>query len=299
MPVGRLLARMLVDAGLRVRVLVPGSEAAGWPAGVDVVAGSVLEPAAAEAAFAGVDRVFLAGLVGFAYDRMRELTNLLLDGRLARVVVLSSHGCDFETAYSPESWQWLAFERALELRGASWVYLRPGGLFASATHGGYPINGSDWVRALSEARPVREFLPEVAYPFLDEADCAAIAARLLLDDAPGAEPVTGKLDVVGCLTSARHQLTCVNELLDAGLRLEPLRSQDEARAYWRSCGWPDDTIAVTLYAMTAFRDASAATRAVVDSQIATAERLLGRPARTFRDWLTAQPDLPVPADPRV
>lgn len=291
-PVGRLLAHLLVEDGVRVRVLVPDSEAAGWPSGVDMVQGSVLEPAAAESAFADVDRVFLAGLVSFAYERMRELTNLLLDGPLARVVVLSSHGSDFETAYSPETWQWLAFERALEVRGATWVHLRPAGLFAGATEGAYPITGSDWVRALSEGRPVREFLPEVAYPFLDEADCAAIAARLLLDDTAAADPLTGKLDVIGCLTSAHDQLDSINELLDARLRLEPLRSEDEARAHWRSHGWPHDTIAVTLYAMQAFRNASATTRDAVHSQIATAERLLGRPPRTFRDWLTDH--LPVP-----
>lgn len=57
----------------------------------------------------------------------------------------------------------------------------------------------------------------------------------------------------------------------------------QAVSYWQSKGWPEVTIGVTLFAMRAFRDASDATRQVVASQMATAEKLLGRRPRTFSD----------------
>lgn len=285
-PVGRLLAHRLLEAGLRVRVLVPSAEADGWPVDAEVVDGTVAEPSAAEEAFVGIDRAFIAGLVGVEYDRMRELTNLLLAGPVSRVVVLSSHGSEFETWYSPETWQWLAFERALQLAEASWVHIRPAGLFANVTEGGYPISGAYWKQAVAARTPIREFLPETAYPYVDEADVAEVAARLLVGDPDPDEQITGKLDVVGCLSSARERVDCLNDVLGIDLRLEPLRDEDEARRYWQSQGWPNDIIAVTLFAMQAFHHASEETRRAVRSQIATTEALLGRRARSFRDWLS-------------
>lgn len=284
-PVGRLLAQLLLDAGQRVRALVPASERQGWATGVDVIEGCVTDPEATPAAFDDIERVFLAGLVSIVPERLRQLTNLLVTGPLSQVVVLSSHGSDFETAYSAETWEWLAFERAMEIHGASLIHLRPAGLFAGAIHGGYPISGADWLTTLAHGEPVREFLADVAYPFMDEADLAAIAARLLLDDTIADVPASGKLDVVGCLSSARNRFACLNEVMGRRHRLVPLANEQEARYYWRSRGWPDITIGVTLYAMQAFQQASEATRQAVDSQISTAAKLLGRAPRTFTDWI--------------
>lgn len=283
-PAARLLARRLLEAGAAVRALVPPALAEGWPEGVEVCRGTVTDPASSPQVFNDVDRVFLAGLVSFEPERLRELTNLLLNGPLRRVVVLSSHGSDFESAYSQETWQWLAFERAMQLHDVRWVCVRPGGLFGNALVGGYPISGADWVATLAAGEPVREYLPDVAYPFLDDTDLADIATRLLIDDSADlfADP---KLDVVGCLSSARDRLERIETLTGTRARLEPLRGQDEARAHWRAGGWPDVTIDVTLYAMDAFRHASKETRAAVDLQITTAETLLGRRTRTFGDWL--------------
>lgn len=266
-PVGRLLAQAL--AGTPVRVLVPRSEAEGWPSGTDVVVGDVTDPDATPDAFADVDRVFLAGLAGIVPRRLRELTNRLVAGSVAKVVVLASHGSDFESEHSAETWEWLAFERALQRCGANWVYLRPGGLFANAAVGGYPITGADWLATTRAGEPVREFRPDVAYPFIDEADLATIAARLLTDDS------SGTVDVVGALTSAHARAAL------AGVRLAPLSTVEQARTHWRHLGWPDVTIEVTLYAMQALEGAGPALRA----QIATARALLGREPRGFADWL--------------
>lgn len=282
-PVGRLVARSLLDAGHLVRALVPAAETEGWPSEVEVIEGSVTDPDATAEAFDDVDRVLLAGLVAFVPERLRELTNLLVSGPLKRVVVLSSHGSDFETAHSPETWQWLAFEWAMKLHGASWIHLRPVGLFGNALYGGYPITGAGWLDTLTRGEPVREFLPDVAYPFMDEADLAEIAARLLLDETTGEGRGRRQLDVAGYLSSAGERFARLNETAGGHHRLRPLVDEQEARTYWSDNGWPDTTIDVTLYAMRAFRHAPV--REAIRRQVTAAERLLGRPPRTFDDWL--------------
>ncbi|MEU4315251.1 hypothetical protein [Nocardia sp. NPDC024068] len=51
---------------------------------------------------------------------------------------------------------------------------------------------------------------------------------------------------------------------------------------WRAEGWPEDTIAVTLYATPAF--AAYPDDPVLREQEEPARQLLGREPRTFREW---------------
>jgi uncharacterized protein YbjT (DUF2867 family) len=279
-PAGRELARLLVARGHRVVALVPGSEASGWPGEVEVVRGTVTRPWASPEAFVEVDAVFLGGLASLVPNRLRELTNLLLaSGRLRRAVVLASHGRDFETEHSDETWPWLAFERALDLAGAAWTYVIPGGLFANALVGGYPISGSDWARAIRSGGPLREYRAGVRYPFTDEQDLANVVARLL-----GSREYAGtRLDVIGCLASAEERLAAWNAALGTSVELVPLTDQAEARAYWAGQGWPETTIEVTFYATDVFA-ASPAAQAQVEASIERTAGLLGRSPQTFTDW---------------
>lgn len=183
------------------------------------------------------------------------------------------------------------------MAGAEWVHLRPPGLFANVIDGGYPISGAHWSESLERRDPVREFLPDVAYPFMDEADLADIAARLLLDDHHVNGPWRGRLDVVGCLSSARERVEILNEVLGIPVHLEQLADPDAARRYWRGQGWPEVTVEVTLYAMQAFHHAPAAIRESVAAQIASAESLLGRRPRTFREWAVEHRPALVPDRP--
>lgn len=281
-PVGRALARVLREQGEHVRALVPRTEADGWPDGVEVLLGSVEEPTAVPHAFEDVSQVFLAGLVSKVPTTLRELTNRLLAGGARRVVVLSSHGSDFETEYSDESWPWLAFERALEVHGARWTHLRPVGLFANSVLGGYPVSGSDWCEQIRQGQAVAEFLPDVAYPFMDEEDLGRIAAALLSDEPPPGN----RLDVCGQLVSARERFDAVNDAMGGTARLETLPDEETARRHWRKQGWPEATIDVTLFAMTAFKEQAETIRSVLAPQIDSTAHLLGRPPRSFRAWLS-------------
>ncbi len=117
-PVGRCLARGLLDRGESVRALCPRSEAPGWPPGVEIIEGSVLRPAEAPSAFVGIDRLFLAGATREVRTErpysVSEVVSRAVEGGARAIVVLSSHGPVFEMALPPEQWHWLAVERAVE-----------------------------------------------------------------------------------------------------------------------------------------------------------------------------------------
>jgi uncharacterized protein YbjT (DUF2867 family) len=278
----RHLARRWCDAGGAVRVLAPASEADGWPAGTTFVAGSVLDPVATPEAFVGVEVVCLAGLAGVEPGSLRELTNLALAGGTRRVAVVASHGSDFEDEISTETWQWLAFERAVERAGAACAYVRPSGLFANALVGGYPISGSRWARYVAAGAPLRELWPRVAYPFMDEADLADVVAAVLTGDGPNGQV----LDVSGPMISAEERVALLREAIDHDVALQAVPSVEDARRLWRARGWPEVTIDVTLYAEGEFAARPDFYREVIGAQVEHTERLLGRPVRTFADWLT-------------
>ena len=130
--VGRQLAHDLLPSGEAVRLLAPKEEARGWPAGVELIEGSVRRPAEAPHAFVGLDRMFLAGATpearGEAPDVVCEVVRRAVDGGVQNVVVLSSHGPLFEIEQPPEQWHWLAVERAVEASCPCWTHIRPAAL---------------------------------------------------------------------------------------------------------------------------------------------------------------------------
>lgn len=277
-PMVRLLSEQLTRSGEQVRVLVPASNADGWPDGVAVQIGEVTDPAAVSDAVAGTQRVFLAGLVGESLAPLRELTNALITGGVARVVVLGSHGSDFEAEISAETWQWSAFERSLDQHDITWAQLRPTALMAHAAVGGYPIPGSGAVDTIGRHQPVHEFLPNAPYAFIHERDLAEIAATILLDDG-----YRGIIDVSGTTISAAERISTLGAVLGVETTVVEL-SAEQAVEHWQRDGWPQDTIDVMLYALPAF-DSDRGNLALREQE-ERARALLGRAPRTFGQWAT-------------
>jgi nucleoside-diphosphate-sugar epimerase len=281
-PIGRHLAAAWADDGGTVVVAAPPAEHEGWPAGSTVVAASVAAGHVGAVPFETANAVFLAGLAGTVPAGLRVITNGLLRASAPRVVVLASHGSQFETEDSAETWEWLAFERALTNAEAAWTYLRPSGVFANAVHGGYPISGSAWAARVAAGQPLHDRHPDVPYPFIDEIDVAGVAAAML--SSPQKPPPV--IDTSGEMISARARAATLAELLGRPVPIQAIDSDDQAHQLWTAEGWPDVTIEVTLFAERYFAEHLDQVEPVIAAQTHTTEDLLGRPVRSFRDWAT-------------
>ena len=147
----------------------------------------------------------------------------------------------------PEEWHWLAVERAVEASPVAWTHVRPSAVMASMLAGGYPPTGSAWAKVIRASQVVREPYGDARYPFIDEEDLAEVAATVLFD--PGY--AGSVLDALGPPISARQRASLIGEAIGETVRFEEL-TPDEARLLWRSQGWPEETIEVTLRAQSQF-----------------------------------------------
>ncbi|WP_405525988.1 NAD(P)H-binding protein [Streptomyces avidinii] len=271
--IGRRLARRLLAAGDRVRVLAEPEQAVDWPTGTEVVEGSVTRPAERAEAFAGTDTLFLAGAVPAT---VHEALGLARVAGTRRIVTLSSHGPEYEEAYPPETWFWLAVERAVEAAGMEWTHIRPSAVMGAVLEGTYPATGSDWPDTVRREGTVREaFLEDGHYPFVHEEDLAAVAATALRT----ADHVGTVLEAVGPPLSTRDRLESIARA--TGRPITAVDPTPEAgREAWREQGRPDDGIEVTLFALREYaRHLDELTQWTLDQRPALADPT-GRPPRT-------------------
>ncbi|MFF4426402.1 NAD(P)H-binding protein [Streptomyces sp. NPDC001549] len=275
--VGRRLARRLLAAGDRVRVLAEPEQAADWPTGTEVVEGSVTRPAEPAGAFDGTDTLFLAGAVPAT---VRDVLGLARAAGTRRIVTLSSHGPEHEQAYPPETWFWLAVERAVEAAGMEWTHIRPSAVMGAVLEGTYPATGSDWPETVRREGTVREaFLEDGHYPFVHEEDLAAVAETALRT----ADHVGSVLEAVGLPLASRDRLESIARATGRPITAVDL-TPEAGRDAWREQGWPDDGIEVTLFALREYAlHLDELTQWTLDQRPALAD-LTGRPPRTFDDW---------------
>jgi uncharacterized protein YbjT (DUF2867 family) len=160
-----------------------------------------------------------------------------------------------------------------------------------------PITSSSWASRIRRGQALREFMPDVAYPFTDEDGAAAVTAAILLHGGHD-EKV---LDITGTLSSAAERARAISAATGSPVRLRELTSPEQARRAWADDGWPDITIDVTLYAMSAFAASADTTILVIEQQTGLAQSLLQRRPNSFADWLArnltafTQTSAPAPA----
>ncbi|HLL68565.1 MAG TPA: NAD(P)H-binding protein [Micromonosporaceae bacterium] len=275
--VGRRLARQLLVAGDPVRVLAEPEECSGWPDDVHVVAGSISQPLASGEIFAGVDAIFLAGAHPATIESSLALAH---DAGLRRIVLLSSHGPEYEQWNPPETWYWLAIERAVERCGIAWTHIRPSAVMGSMISGTYPATGSDWPDSIRSKGAVREALLDNGhYPFIHEDDLAAVAAAAMRTDRH-----TGCiLEAVGLPLSTRSRVRSIADALGRDIRAIDVTAA-ESRAVWQRNGWPDGAIDVTLYGLQEYGARLAELTEWTLTQRPSVSDIIGRPLRTYDEW---------------
>jgi uncharacterized protein YbjT (DUF2867 family) len=260
--VGGELVRALAGAGLPVRALTRSGQAPDFPPGVAVAAGDLNQPDSLAGALAGVSGVFL--LAGYA--DMPGLLARVAEAGVQHVVLLSSGavaGGDVANAVVRYN---VVSEAAVHDSGVTGTILRPSGFHSNALR---------WLPQLRAGNVIREAFADVPIASIDPLDIAAVAALALTR--PADQTVTYRLTgPAPVLPAAKAQI--LGKVLGRDLVLEPL-SNAEARADM-SATLPQPYVNAffSFFADGTYDDAQ------VDP---TAERLLGRPLRTFAQWAQA------------
>ncbi|HEX3526657.1 MAG TPA: NAD(P)H-binding protein [Thermoanaerobaculia bacterium] len=266
--VGRLVVDELLRTGVPVRALTRRPEHAALPAGVEVVAGDLTDPASLDPALEGAVAVFLVWTAAPA-------TAPAVVARLAehpspqprRIVYLSApHRTPHPFFQQPNPMRDLhaEVERLLAATGLEVAVLRPGMFASNVLHWWAPqIRIGDvvrWPYAAAETAPI------------DERDIAAVAARVLLDarHARGDFVLTGPESL-----SQAAQVHTIGDAIGRPLRLEEL-SPDEFRRDTAGT-WPGGVVEMLLAAW----KATLGHPAFVTSAV---HEILGSPPRSFHQW---------------
>ncbi|WP_442819023.1 NAD(P)H-binding protein [Streptomyces sp. NBC_01235] len=262
--IGSELVRHLAARGEKVRALTRDPAKARMPVGVEVARGDYLEPASLEAAMSGVTAAFLVGLPGPSAQHDEPLAAAARAAGVGRLVKLSAIGTGDPEVGPTGEWH-VEGERAVRESGAQWVVLRPSS-FAS--------NTLSWAQAVRAGEPVPNMSGDGAQGVVDPRDVAEAAAVALLDErwAGRTYTLTGPETI-----SAPGQAAVLADLLGRPVPTRDL-ALDQVRAYVLNW-WQDEAVADGVAVSSAYVRRGG--NAVVTEDV---PELLGRPARTYREW---------------
>lgn len=258
--VGRPLVQSLIAAGEDV---VPVSRR-GEGHQVDLTKPETLKPAldGAKAVFLLTSADFLAG------GNLQDVVDVIKAAGVPRVVLLSSQGVG--TNRHPS-----VHEDAVTGSGLEWTILRPGN-FAS--------NAFQWAESVRTQRTMAAPFADVALPTVDPADIAEVAAAALTDSrqAGASYPATSHAGAIYTLTgpvaiSPREQAAVIASAVGEPVQFTEL-TRDQARTGMLSF-MPEPVVEATLDVL----GAPTAAEQQVSPDVA---EVLGRPARTFADWVS-------------
>jgi len=123
--VGRKIVQQLIERGAAVRALVRAPSKSGFPAGVDIVQGDLLDPDALRAAFKGVSTLFLLNaVVPDEFTQALLVLNLAREAGIERLVYLSVIHSDVYLNVPHFAGKY-GVERAIGALGFSATILRP------------------------------------------------------------------------------------------------------------------------------------------------------------------------------
>lgn len=259
--IGSGVVRQLAARGETVRALTRDPAGAELPAGVEAVRGHHRDRVSVAAAMDGAGAAFLVGVFGADDgEHDRGLVEAARAAGVRRVVKLSSTGTGDPAVGAFGTWH-VPGERAVQESGLEWTILRPA-TFASNTLG--------WAAAVQEGSPVPNAYGDGKQGMVDPRDIAEVAVASLLDarHAGRTYTLTGPEAL-----STPEQIGILADVLGRPIDRHDL-SADEERAHLRALGLDE-----------AFLDASAFIRGGgTDVVTRDVPEVLGRPARSYREW---------------
>jgi uncharacterized protein YbjT (DUF2867 family) len=176
-PVGRSIVEQLVAAGQPVRAFTRDPGSADLPAGIDVIAGDLSDPASLPAAFRGVSSVFLLAVVpGFAPAFLKAAK----EAGIRRIVSQSSGAVDDAADVQPNPIAAFHYdiERQIGESGLEWTFLRLEVASADALQWAFDVPAQ-----IKAGDVVRGPYAEAAGSPIHPADFAAVAIDALTQEA--------------------------------------------------------------------------------------------------------------------
>jgi uncharacterized protein YbjT (DUF2867 family) len=265
--IGRPLVDVLVAQGAEVRAITRNPLAAGLPAGVDVVEGDPSRPDTVAPFLEGVTALFLhPRAVGTSAV---ELLALARDRGVRRVVALSAMNVDDDLDEQPSRYRGdvnKEVEDAAVGSGLEWVSLRASYFAINALLAwGAQIRAGDVVRG-----PYASF----AEAPIHERDLAEVGARALLTDALAGR----RLQLTGPQSLTHEEMVAtIGDVVGRPLRYQEVPPEAATQGMVQH-GFPGP-----------FVEALMARYAREVGQVAPlsgeVEAILGRPARTFAEWV--------------
>ena len=267
--IGSRVVSNLVKSGARVRALVrrPADAGARLGSSVEVVPGSYDDAAALRAAMAGVSRaVFITAGPALA-KADAALAEAAKAAGVERVVKLSVYGARHGASEIP-GWH-RAGEEGIEASGVPWTHVRPGSFASNALGWAASLRGAGKAFGAFGAAPIPVIHPD------DIADVLALAAT-----APGTAHERQAYELIGpqALTAAQ-QVGIISEV--TGKSYEYVNVDDDAALRGMiGSGMPQVVAEALVHLVQSLR--AAPPQLPAQSEV---ERLLGKPARTFRAWV--------------
>jgi uncharacterized protein YbjT (DUF2867 family) len=269
--VGGPVARQLHEQGHTVRALVRHpSRAAGLPAGIEVAASDLDDPASVAKAVAGAEAVFLMQL-GTGTGQTKTMIAAAKDAGVPRIVLLSSAGARLlPLDANPMGAAFAAREQLLRESGLGATYLRPSAFASNALAWG------DAIRAGKVTDPTGDGVLAV----MDPEDIARVAVTALTQH--GHEGKGYLLTGPQALT-ARQQVQIIAEVSGRPVDFQDVTPHEFAEAAIQQ-GTPPEQARLMERLNEVFR----ARRAVAITD--DVENLTGTAPATFRDWCQRHAD---------
>nr|WP_303714023.1 NAD(P)H-binding protein [Kutzneria buriramensis]WKX13448.1 NAD(P)H-binding protein [Kutzneria buriramensis] len=263
--VGRLVAERLSGTGpLRLLTRDPRRALVTGP-GIEAVGGNFDDPGSLREALTGVRSALLVTANPLAPDQDENFVTAARTAGVRHVVKLSAQAVadpgatDLITRWQRDS------EESLRASGLPWTFLRPRAFMS---------NTLSWARSVREEGVVRALHGTSRNATVDPRDIADVAARALAD--PG-EHVGRAYALTGpAALSAVHQTEILGELLARPLTFVELT--DDQALTGLLARYPEPLAHALVESAARGQDGA---KGHVEP---TVGEVLGRPARTFRDW---------------
>jgi uncharacterized protein YbjT (DUF2867 family) len=261
--VGRPVVELLLQAGERVAAVTRDPATAALPEHVHVVGGDPSKPETLQSELDGIEAILLSPrAVGNA---AAELLKLAAEHGVQRVVVLSAATVEFPVGEPRFHAHFRAVEEAAEASGLQWTFLRCVDFAANALAWAPQIRGGQVVRGAYGA---------AATSPIHERDIAEVAVQALI----GSGHAGRSYVLSGPRSLTQHdKVRLIGEALGRELSFQELPPEMIRKAMLAQ-GLPEEIPDRLLGSLADYAQQPGPTTDTV-------EQLLGRPARTFADWI--------------